>query len=424
MASIIAQKLFAAGQMTGFIRNEGQLIEANFVVATEELLAVSGPAVDEGQVATREVEVGDFLAFYSENGETKRVHVPLAGLFASDNLVKDQFVIARPGTDEYMRFLGPHMLRARESLFVAINENPDIDANAQVRRLLGALQGSFERIQNEPEAFPAEALKDAFTASMIDAYGNAQLPVEPEAFLRKVRADALRLEIGRMEPGHPDALGRDPVGVDGILQNAGMEGAVDRGAAVRAPGGRLIGDRDMIRMLSANDRLCREVFGAATSTTIEDLSVKLLKVSEVEALREHFEQEDAIEQGEWVDEVLGRMRAITQGAMPRYQFEATIASVDGRDVLLVTDSVGGTMGFNDGSQGVGYLYSWPTADRRPTMEVNRGLIATFGAEDVPSEEELDRLERVRNELGARFDDDYGDDYDDDDFGELPEPVYH
>lgn len=417
MAQIIPAKLMRAGAMTGYVSIDGELANAQFVVATQELLAAAMPGADEGDKVTREVQVGDFIAIHGAGEDTKRVHVPFVDLFGENAEVADNFTIQKPGTDEQMRFLGRHMLKARESLFVA---TAGAEADPAHRRLLGALQGSFERVLQNLDDFPNEAAKQALMAASIDAMGGARLPVEPEAFLRKVRAEGLRMQIAEIQPEHPDALRRDPVGVDALLADAGLGGGALRGAAVRGPAGVMLREADMLRMVSANDRLCREVFGAVTTTDIANLSVRLLTPAEHTRLVEHFEESEATLNGEWVDEVRRRMSAITSGAMPGYRFQAVVASQAGRDVLLVTDSVSDGLNTPEG-RGVAYLYSWPTADRQPLIEVNRGHVTTFGEDDVPSEDEVRRLEGVLEAMaGNEFDFDEDDD-DELELGALPEP---
>lgn len=433
MVQIIPNNLLTHGRMIGFVLREGRH-EAAFAIATEELLAQSLPTNEQIAKDTPklDVEIGDLLVAYKVDGEQKRVFVKFTDLFGDKQDVARQFVIPRPGADDDMPFLGSHMLKAREALFMA---TAGADADPQHRRLLGALQASFERILDERDAFPDSAVKDAWNASIIDTFGNVELPVSPDAFLRKIEADNIRVAIGKLERDNPDALSSDPSGVEEILTAAGVGGGILRGATVRAPGGQRLRDADLVRMVQSNDRLCREIFGAVTKTEISNLSVRFISLDEHRALVDHFERTDTTLKGEWVDEVRQRMAAITSGAgMRQYTFEAVLGSDGGRDVLLITDNSSASMNY-EGGRGTAYLYSWPTVDRQPAMEVNRGQVATFGINEVPDEAEIERLQTVLSGLqdryhdhdeGGDFDIDEGDDFDlddndDNDIGALPEP---
>jgi hypothetical protein len=393
MVAILPKKILDESvAMAGHVSNEDGIVDARFVIATDDILAQAVPTEAEQGAATLDVEPGDFLAVYrGADQQVHRVKVSFRDLFDEKADVANQFLVGRPGTDESMRFLGRHMLKAREELFLATRENGGTEL-AGARRLLGSLQFCFEQIDADPEAYPADAQKDAFMARIVDAMGDVALPVEPEAFIRKARADAIRSRIAGIDPRHPDGLSRDPSNMDEVLIDAGLAGGgVYRGAEVRGPAGQKLNDAAMVRIVQSNDRLCREVFGAMTKAEISALSVRMISVSEAATLRRHFEETGAELGGEWIDTVRARIGALTTGNFQGYTFQATIAEKDGRDILVVTDSV-------SNQANVGYVYSWPTVDRHPVMDVARGRIATFGEEDVPSEAEVARLAMVLEDL--------------------------
>jgi hypothetical protein len=144
--------------------------------------------------------------------------------------------------------------------------------------------------------------------------------------------------------------------------------------------------------ISANERLVLEVFNAMTRTEIGKLGVASISVQEAVAARDTLAP--YMLTGEWIDEVRGRITEITGGAMPGYRAQVDMISHEGADAIIVTDSVGDR-------QGRAYMYAWPTADRQPIMAVGNDYLANISPEEIPSQEELARLNEALQEATTR-----------------------
>ncbi|MCW3782596.1 hypothetical protein [Defluviimonas salinarum] len=293
------------------------------------------------------------------------------------------------GAPRRIPFTGLNMLSAREQL-IAMSER-GTSLSADQGGVLAGIQGVLEIISANPdtERFGGALVGQAFIASMIDGAGHVRLSVSDEEFGRKARADMIRAQISRLARDHPDGLsGAAPLAT--LLREAGLSSAAARsGAEVRAAGGAMVTEEALRRMVTANDRLCREVFGAMTTTPIEKLGVAMISPAELEALVEEFS--DRILTGEWVDRICSRAERIAGGAMHGYSFRTCMISTDGRDILAISDPVGD-------AAGQAFLYSWPSVERLQIAETDAGHIVNISPEEVPDETEIARLKVVLDAL--------------------------
>jgi hypothetical protein len=305
--------------------------------------------------------------------------------------------ILKPGTpssfyvkvgDEDLN-LSASFLKLRESI-VAYTSNDNTLTDSQ-RSLLMGVQETLEMAASlpDPERFNSKMLADAFQASMIDSFGDFEMGVTPEDFVKKSRADLIRARIAMINPDHPDALVSSNT-LGQTLENMGVTVNINGlGAQVRAPGNQQITEDAMRRTIQANDKLCRDVFGALTETPIEKLNASMISIRDLETIRDGFADKRLT--GDWVDTANKRAHELTRGAMGNYSFEMDVFVSDGRDIMVINDTVGQ-------SQGVAFVYSWPTATRRAVMEIESGLVANVSPEEIPTDEEIERLQAVMQNL--------------------------
>lgn len=280
-------------------------------------------------------------------------------------------------------------LNLRESL-VALTRK-DVQMTQGQRRLLMGVQETLEMVSSAPdqERFTTALIAEGFQAAMIDAFGDFEMTVTPEQFALKSKADLLRARIGTLDENHPDSLG-NANDLRNVLGRAGVEvNSNGIGAQIRAAGNQQITEDSMRRSIQSNDQMCRKVFGAMTNTPIEKLSAAMISIEQLGQLRENLG--DRRLTGDWVDAVKERATDITRGAMGNYSFEMDMFVDGGRDILVIDDTIGRR-------NGVAFAYSWPTADRHPIMEIDRGRVYNISPEEVPSEEEIERLTVIVNQL--------------------------
>lgn len=241
-------------------------------------------------------------------------------------------------------------------------------------------------VQQDPDAVPQSLATNAWMAAATDRYGDVELPngLSRMDLWKYARAQELRRQIGSLAPGHQDALAPEARLDEVIGCVAQMTVGMRYATGVR--GGVMRQSDEMIRMIQGNDRLCREVFGAATATKIENLQCATVIPDDLRAISASLTEEGHRIDAEWSQAVKDSLGGILGEAMPGYRFDADLFAVDGRDILAVRDHAGA------------YLYSWPTDDRRPMVEIGNRLIAAIGADDVPGDDELARLEQVCVEL--------------------------
>ena len=292
---------------------------------------------------------------------------------------------------EMLALTGSGMLPLREKMIAMTRAGRALEEGH--RHALSGIQEIFEMVSCAPDTdrFPARLIAQAYHASMIDSFGEVELGISDEEFARKSRADLCRARIGQLAPAHVDAMDSSRPLRD-LLANAGVEiNAAGMGAEIRGAAARQITEEKIRRMILANDRMCREVFGALTLTPIEQLSAAV--IAEADHARLLAQKGNRRLTGPWVDRAEQVTRDITRSGMPGYQFDFSLFAEDGRDYLMVADNV-------SRKNGVAFVYSWPTAMRRPVMEVEAGRMIAVSPADVPDEAEMERLERVLSQLEA------------------------
>lgn len=287
-------------------------------------------------------------------------------------------------------FTGPSLFTARQSL-AHLGEAGALDINGQ--RALAGIQGYFEHVLADPqsERHSAGMVAQAYMASITDSYGPIDFPVSDAEIRRKAAADALRREIAAIDPAHADAMGAGRGFVEALAEHGLETLAAAQGGQILAGGRRATVDQALRNAVAANERLCRDVFGAMTRTSIDDLDVSAVRLASYEALLPRLDNQRHA--GPWMDEVRARVATITCGVMPGYESRLEMISDGGRDFLFVVDTPSRAAGF-------AAVYSWPTESRQPLMEIGAGRSVNISAADIPSEAEIARLTRVRTGLLA------------------------
>lgn len=297
------------------------------------------------------------------------------------------FFLSVDGKDH--RLSGQDMLKLRESIMACTKGGTPLNSNT--KNALEGIQNIFEMIVSAPdiERFPVHLIAQAYQAAMIDHFGTFELPITPAGFAAKSRADLLRARIGILDPSHSDGIAQARPLRD-LLSSAGIEVSISGvGVEVRSPAASQITEEAIRRTVLANDRMCGEVFGVMTSTPIEKLSAAMIPLSGIDILRTHKSKNKL--SGDWVRKVSETACNITQGNMHGYNFELDVFSEGGRDMLVISDDVGQK---ND----IAFIYSWPTAERIPVMEIGLTRILNVSPEEVPTEIEIERLSQVLGHL--------------------------
>lgn len=358
------------------------------MVATRENLARIAVAAD--HEFAREVEIGTLIIV--EPDEAPRSW-PM-GQHANSNIV----IPVRDTQDGGIRYFDPFSAIGHERLHACLaepveNENGRDGTVAAARAWLNMMSEHFADVRTlsaeDPESVPPGLQTQALVAGLTDRYGQAEFPngLTPADLARYAQADSLRAEITSLDPAHADALPAER-DIGAILAedfDTGLE--VGRGSSVRKAA--YTQSADLIRMVRSNDRLCREVFGAMTSTPIEHLQCVRVSGGMLDQIGARMTEADARIKADWCQAVDGTLADIFSQTMQGYRYETGYFSTGGRDVLTVKD------------QGGGYLYSWPSSDRRPVMEIGNRLVAGIDPASIPSQEEVDRLYQVLDTLHAR-----------------------
>ncbi|MCY4592600.1 MAG: hypothetical protein OXE86_19005 [Alphaproteobacteria bacterium] len=235
------------------------------------------------------------------------------------------------------------------------------------------------------------------------AYADAPLP---DGIERYTEARAIAHRIARYEPDH-ELAAADVTGHGDILRERGAgDVSAEAGAWVRRNTGLDLAEAARMA-LRANDALCRQVFAPLTRTPIEDLGVSLLSIEGCTRAAETFAERGESLSGDWVETALGRVHDVIARAMPPdYAYDLAMVSAKGRDILLVREpgvvrGPGAAAG-PDRDFAFGYAYSWPTADRRPMLELEgEDPLATVSPEEMPSAERLVELRAALTEVLER-----------------------
>ena len=271
-----------------------------------------------------------------------------------------------------------HSTQARDSL--------DPDKRTQLKQnLFDFVKAVAERTGDRSFA------RTACTMQILHAYGDVAMP---EGMDRYLESKAIRAEIARLDPDHPDALG-STAPVSELLQRHGVMRTAQHGISVRTGGGHLVNDETLGEMFRANQKLCEDVFHPLTSQPIEDISLGLLKMEEYETLVGSLAGDGRELSGEWVQQACARMTEVVEaGVGEDYRFESSFWTSEGRDILLISEP---EMPLHQGEAGMAYFYSWPSESRKPVMDWEQ-RVSGVSPEDIPSADEVARLRTALDEL--------------------------
>lgn len=206
----------------------------------------------------------------------------------------------------------------------------------------------------DPVRFGPAVIGNPLAAAMTDAVGTIALPVSPEDFGRKARADLLRARISRIDPDHPDGFCALR-SLNGILDELAVEtGGSGRGTEIRGSAGQVMNEPVIRRAIQSNERPAREVFGRLTSTPVMRLAAAAVSADDYENLTLSLVFRKI--SGAWIDTVGAQIAEITKKMMSGYRCETQAFSTEGRDILVVRDDIGS-------SRDLAYVFS----GRRPTV---------------------------------------------------------
>ena len=288
----------------------------------------------------------------------------------------------------------------------AIRAVHDIEDNVGIKQS-NALQNvkdyvglAFKNVLAKPRLAAPENISAALSFELEGSRRNeaVETQLSAEQLDRITTARALRQTIARINPEHDDAL----AGVANYQSDYRANALVD-GLGVRA----MEIPPQMRAALRADRGLSEEVFGAITTTSISDLTAKIIDPKEFEFIRQ--ELRPGLVRNGFAAVIENRLKDIFAERMPSYNgmHEIELYTKGGADVMVVKDHV------------ATYVYGWDTDSRK--LEIDGKLALTEA--DVPSEEEIERLRDVladiRYEVGDdlhfdMFDDEEGADFDQDD----------
>lgn len=368
---INAKALLRAAGVSCLLEEPGRVRRARVALVTEETVRAAralGEADPELRATERspQLRYGGALAYVDTGGgRGERITVaPGEG---------DGFRL--PGGP---RFLGPHMCEAERAL-----SGLDRPEHAP---LLDAIRSVLTLVATVPDTdrFPAHLIAQSYRYTLRAAFGPARLPIgETEQALR-ARSDLVRSRIFELDPRSPDALyACAPLPL--LLDRVGVD---VRAAGVRVAGfGRL--NRTDVRRLAQTSPYRDGLFGRLTRTPPDRLDGVALSLAEAELLGEVLSSRRL--SGAWPDAVRASGRDLTRSGLFGYNLDLTLFATEGRDLLLLTDTVG-----QEG--GVALLFSWPTHERVPVHGSAAGPVYATAPEETPTEEEVIRLERSLSAL--------------------------
>lgn len=291
-------------------------------------------------------------------------------------------VVLAPGEGDAFRlpcgapFLGRHMLSAERDL-------PEKGDGPLLRGLIRSLFALVASVP-DPDRFPEHLIAQAYRSSLRDAFGDAHLPVGDEALVLKSRSDLIRSRIAALDPKHPDALGAaSPLAR--ILDGAGLDVRRD---GVDIPGiGRIT--RFEARRLMEVGPYRSGLFERLTRTPPARIEGVVLPLGEARHLESSLS--GAVRTGAWPDAIRAIAGELTGAGPGGHQLTLRLLSAGGRDLLLMTDTIGE-------ENGVALLFSWPTHERAPVLQGPDGPVYAICPEEAPHPEEVIRLERALQEL--------------------------
>jgi len=277
-----------------------------------------------------------------------------------------------------LRFLGRHMLTAERAL-------PDRGGGDRpfLRSLIRSVFALVASVP-DPDRFPEHLIAQAYRSSLRDAFGEARLPITDEALVLKSRSDLIRSRIAALDPKHPDALGATAP-LARILDSAGLD---VRGDGVDIPGiGRIT--RFQARRLMESGPYREGLFDRLTRTSPARIEGVVLPLEEARSLEAAIP--GSRRTGAWAEAVQILAGELTGSGHGGYRLTLSLLSAQGRDLLVMTDTVGDL-------NGVSLLFSWPSHERAPVLQSPDGPVYALCPEEAPPAEEVIRLERVLQEL--------------------------
>lgn len=295
-----------------------------------------------------------------------------------------QRLILSPGEgDEFrlpcgMRFLGRHMLTAEKALADrGEGEGPFL------RSLIRSVFSLVSSVP-DPDRFPEHLIAQAYRSSLRDAFGEARLPIGDEALVLKCRSDLIRSRISALDPKHPDALGA-ATPLARILDGAGLD--------VRSDGVQVSGvgrvTRFEARRLMETGPYRRGLFDLLTKTPTARIEGVVLPADDVRMIETALPGSRL--SGAWVDAVQQLVNELTGSGRGGYRLTLGVHAAQGLDLLVMTDTIGE-------ANGISLLFSWPSHERAPVLGSAEGPVYALCPQEVPTSEEVIRLERVLQEI--------------------------
>ncbi|MEP3665682.1 MAG: hypothetical protein ABJN42_02990 [Roseibium sp.] len=285
-----------------------------------------------------------------------------------------------------LRFTGAGMLSAREALSNMSETGNDMGADG--RNVLSAVSFIFDLASANPDIkrYSGRVVADAFLSVMSEGASAIELSITHEEFARKACGDLIRAEIGMVEPAHKDALMRS-MDLDKILAESGAKVLTSSGNPERGIRGDDEGDPRNVVM--AGQQLSKEVLDRITSTPADVVSVSIVDASSAGSLME--EMEDRALSGPWVSAAEKGLQELLGKAMPGVAYDFMLAAKEGRDLMIVSEA-------NPGSEGSIFIYSWPSSDRYPAMDIDGTITMTISPEEIPDFGEISRLSGVLEKM--------------------------
>lgn len=259
--------------------------------------------------------------------------------------------------------------------------------NEDQKKALAAIQEVFGMVRSapDPERFPDDLIAQAYHAAMIDEFGEHELPIPRENYARSSRATLLKARIAMLDPKSKSGLSSASP-LKEVLKSSGID-ISGNGISVKtsAPEGLT---EEAIRMSLAGNKDMSKLISGITATPVMGISAAMVSLNDREQLRTLKARRKL--SGTWVDHIgLEISKALPKGRGAG----CDMFSIDGRDILLVADGVSVR---NDAV----FLYSWPTADRIPVMDVSGKKMMNISVEEAPEPIEIDALRQELATLSA------------------------
>jgi len=371
-----AKALMRVGEIRCVHRDAtGQRRPARVCLITEETvrrareLGDGDPSLRSGD-RSPDVRYGGALAYMSGgDGAVRCLFIPPG---------QDGGLVLRDGT----RFLGSDMYAAEVTLAASPGTDPDRD------RALEGIRSVFRMVAAAPDEdrFPTLLIAQAYRSALRSAFGPAHLPVTEEGLVRKCQADLIRARISELDSSHPDAIGY----CEPFLRVLDRAGADARAEAVRLGGSERI-TRQEARLLLGRAPFRDRLFGVLTLTPPDRIDAAVLPCDEVEEVDRSLAGSRL--EGGWAERVNLIASELTGAGAGTgwYRIDLTLYVSGGRDLLILSDSVGR-------EAGISLAFSWPSAERRPVLATLSGPIYAISPAEVPDEGELIRLRRTLSEL--------------------------